>query len=716
MNKKARLNKNNKGSGLVSVIVAISFLTILGSMLLIANYTLLTMKANEQQGKENYYDATTVMEEVRATMQGVTSDALKSAYSEAMPRYSQIGTEVKGVFGTKFQSSVLSWKNGGSSLFSGMSFPYKLNTATLIEMISDKRGIGENGEITITCGDVTQGTDADSIYNVILNDLVVTYNNNGRITSLACSIELSCPDIVYALTHYTISGLPEFITVANNNLNVSMAKSVTASGSIYAKNINMANASSLTVNSGTVICKEKFLLNNATNTSNRSVLTVNAGSGIWADTIEVGSYDAVSLLGKSFLANDLMLQGQGASATLGGDFFGFGSSSTNSLRSSSIIVNAENTSLDLRQLSSLSLSGVCFIGGNQDDIVNGASSAMGESVSAKANENAYLIPANLVRVSGAVANSNPEIKDSAVTADDTSFNAAGTLVPWEDKVRGEKRYYAGYGIKSTPKVINRNVAGGKKAVYFFFDFETTEDRNEYFRDYFTYMGTDIDSYVSVNSGVQTIYKTLGNAYTGTGLVNPSTDALALSAYSYNRQFTSMCSDLTTNLAFSGLDNDALYAKRDSENLYNNIVDTTKLNAQSGNGTLQFKNEAGETVGIVVCGNYTVDNSAVNSKVCIVLASGNVTVDADFSGVIISGGNIILNADNISLNCDGGEVIKAYSAMISDTQKVVDSSGNRVQVPLSYFFTDYVVTNGGGSTSADAWNIDDLVIVSYQRKK
>ncbi len=79
---------NDKGSTLVMVIVVIAFLSILATTLLYLSNMNYVMKKTDKDVKQSFYDTETAMEEIRAGLTEIASEAAKTAYVNNMIRYS----------------------------------------------------------------------------------------------------------------------------------------------------------------------------------------------------------------------------------------------------------------------------------------------------------------------------------------------------------------------------------------------------------------------------------------------------------------------------------------------------------------------------------------------------------------------------------------------------------------------------------------------------
>lgn len=78
---------DNRGSAIVTVIIAMAFVGILASVLMYMTLLNFQMKINNRKAKDNFYTAETVLDEIRLGMQEELSDALDVAYGEVLTNY-----------------------------------------------------------------------------------------------------------------------------------------------------------------------------------------------------------------------------------------------------------------------------------------------------------------------------------------------------------------------------------------------------------------------------------------------------------------------------------------------------------------------------------------------------------------------------------------------------------------------------------------------------
>ena len=138
---------------------------------------------------------------------------------------------------------------------------------------------------------------------------------------------------------------------------------------------------------------------------------------MWAKGLNTNSSELVSLTGSTYFADDLTISGRNNNVTLAGNYYGYGS--TESAQSddckfkdsyvgaspaelnSAITINGKNTTLDLSGVQKLMLAGKNYIATSMIsavsmNIVNSTDIMMGESLTVKATQLAYLAPTEIL--------------------------------------------------------------------------------------------------------------------------------------------------------------------------------------------------------------------------------------------------------------------------------------------------------------------------------
>ena len=102
--------QNNSGAGLVNVIIALTFLSTLGLLILALSYTSSEMKSSERTGREIAYNADGVVEQLRSGLQLAISDSIKDCYNDVMTNYSAYRYSIEDKFDRSFNYSLNNWK------------------------------------------------------------------------------------------------------------------------------------------------------------------------------------------------------------------------------------------------------------------------------------------------------------------------------------------------------------------------------------------------------------------------------------------------------------------------------------------------------------------------------------------------------------------------------------------------------------------------------
>jgi hypothetical protein len=159
--------------------------------------------------------------------------------------------------------------------------------------------------------------------------------------------------------------------------------------------------------------------------------------------------------------------------------------------------------------------------------------------------------------------------------------------------------------------------------------------------------------------------------------------------------------------------DSLSSTEKEQNIFKNLVDTEKITA----GKRYYMSTTGETA-VVVKGDYTINgteetyirqsvsdekgNKHTDATLALVVATGDVTVSADFEGMILAGGTIKVAGTTKSITANAYKAALAMCAGSSEDaeetaaqyirnagQYLVGGVGNANQTDGKVSFTDYV---------------------------
>ena len=81
--------KRNQGFSLFTVIIAVSFVAILGLLVLYIALSNFQMKITDLKGKDSFYTAERALEEIRAGLQEDVGEAMSKAYTQVLENYNK---------------------------------------------------------------------------------------------------------------------------------------------------------------------------------------------------------------------------------------------------------------------------------------------------------------------------------------------------------------------------------------------------------------------------------------------------------------------------------------------------------------------------------------------------------------------------------------------------------------------------------------------------
>ena len=687
----------NRGSAIITVLVAVALVSILGTVLLYMTYTGYKMKATERQSKENFYDAEAAVNEIRTGIQLAVSTSISTANTQALENYSApVGGSVSIDFKDYFADAMLHYRpeTAKDNLLAGTLDPSAgyayYNCDALLSFISSHAS-----NVTINNGDATGVVAVDldqatgTVTAITLKNIAVHYVNNGYETNITTDIRVTVPDFSYEESNLVLTSIQDYVIIADTSLTQGIAgyQNLTLDGNIYAGNVNLSIAGcSLTIGGSdayTVIVHDDINVS-------RGALTVGSASTLWANRIAVGINGDLTLSGKTYVADDLALEGNGAAATLSGRYYGFGSSDTVAGASSSILINGHNTDLNLGSLDILMLAGQCFIG--TGDVSTGLSGIgnndllTGESVSVKSNQIAYLIPPDCFTASSGLS-TNPVIYPT------TGTPSRSVLLDFVDTSKALWDGGPSLDINdyhASVEVVYRSL-GSQTLVYFYIGFPSPEDAGNYFKDYFEHNASMIDTYMSL--------------YTSLSITDDPEDLLTAddAVYSGPGSFSSLADSLSER--FENLRSTLSPMDDSGGDVYSHLVNEDAINSDLPvDGRTLFFDVDGTVVGVISrkandslssIAQY-VSDQGLDQDLKVIVTTGDITVDQEFNGLIVSGGTVNMER---SIYLDRENVSSALRA--------TTSAGDKTML-------DYLkIGSGSSGTTTDSvtWDLESLV--TYQ---
>jgi hypothetical protein len=684
--KRFEKKRDNRGSTIIVVLVTMTFLTVLASVLLYLSTVNLQMKKLDKAGKVNFYGAEAIMNELRAGVQEAVSDAIKEAYTEVLDNYkSNLSEDEQRQQLREFRD--LFFNEVSKALFSPSGTEYIYQTDVLKALVSKPQT-----DFEISGSQVVRELDADSrIISFILKDVTVRYTAKSYETTISSDIRIDAPVLPYTVITSIQTAIPDFAIVAKGSLWQPPGHgTVSISGNVYARDLTVGgNYDVFNVQNAAY-----FVLDGPV-TVDGGTLSFNALSSLWATDIKLYLNGSIGIGGDAYISNDLNLYGSETSAVLSGRYFGYGNNPDEPNNNSAIIINGKNTVLDMSALRALMLAGHSYVNfGTTDGYV-----MMGESVSVKSNQLAYLVPDSCL--TGGITNPY-----QFGEGEDPGNEFLQDRVLLNQKIMNNKTL-SDYGIKDAATDIKyiRKQVGSTYAIYICLNFTDSKEANNYFKDYYNANAPEVLKYLDIYSNGISLWSNAtknlaGGAFTfdGTtlGAVIDATYAPTETIKEISLNYNNLCTTLSRTLAGS------------ADTAYDYFVNAPELAALPPQ-TVTYYPEEGTPKVAVINGDYDIV-PGVDSSVHVVIARGNVTVSGNYTGLILAGGNVTLYRDAV-VTADRPAVADALQAL-TVYDAALDTSH------YMYLNPQYISPMNVKSTSdgmSAIWDVNTLVTYSNWKK-
>ena len=525
--------QQNQGFSLFTVLIAVSFVGILGLLVLYIALSNFNMKITDLKGKDSFYTAERALEEIRTGLQEDVGNAMSKAYTQVLESYNvenrsqdssmdrQRQSEFQDCFITELMRTLRVSKTEDNiynmeRLRGYVDLKYDGSKESLI--ITNPAGSAPLMKAVKNVGKNTENN------GVLLKNLKVIYvDEKGRAAIICTDIRLLVPEVQFP-TPSTLPDLMNMIVVADKGIVCEGTESTPTSinGRIYAGNLPSALAAdsetsikvipgaSLNVESGDkVVCKGEISVGlNSTFTSAESV-------NLWARGLNADSVQNVSLSGSTYFADDLTVTGKNNNVKISGNYYGYGSYEsatsddcvakdqyeksglTGAALSSAIVINGKNTTLDLSDTQKLMIAGRNYIASSKVKANNRSNTndvATGESLTVKGTQLAYLVPKEVLGASG-----NPLTYDAYLAllngAKDISVNWDAAVEAWGSRTLRD------IGVDSEKPV--QTVFYNDGFVYFYLNFTDAQKSADFMQMYYQNNPTvkaNMDKYLSFYFG------------------------------------------------------------------------------------------------------------------------------------------------------------------------------------------------------------------------
>lgn len=433
--KMKKLSGNNKGMTLVTVIVAIGFIATLVGILLMTTLVNFKMKSTNTRGKDTFYSAEQVLDEITVGLQRRVSDSLSSSYVEVLENYGEYdNTKKKELVETRYYEKIWSYlevSGSGHQKYSVDTLEAFLKDTTKWHDIdSDGDGTADNGYGAIIMAVADDGTESKEgpmiTYldnGIVLKNIKVYYKDAlGFVSIIQTDIRLNYPAFDFA-TSSMMSDITSYTFIADGGMENKSNGTMNIKGNVYANNFLAEKVKVEVEPENLMIVKYDLNVKGGS-------LETKKDNVIWAKNIKAESA-TLSLNGDMYISNDLNILGKNSNVTLKGKYYGYGVSQTDSTESSAILINGKKTILNMFNLTELTVAGHAYLGTSdikKSDMADYHLDGMtdednellyknvytGESMAVKSDQLYYLVPAEAIGVdektSRSLYNKNPLTK------------------------------------------------------------------------------------------------------------------------------------------------------------------------------------------------------------------------------------------------------------------------------------------------------------------
>ncbi|MDE7232876.1 MAG: hypothetical protein K2N37_07380, partial [Lachnospiraceae bacterium] len=443
----AKKRRDDRGSAIVIVIIAMAMIGILATTLLWMAYMNYMIKVADIRNKNSFYSAEEVVEQVMAGLRRESAEAVGVAYRDVLANWDNLSSEEarSNVFMTTYLDTLVDKLKDPSR---GAAYYDRSILEGYVDVGIFQRGTSGIGvdEDAWDHGNPLGDPLGDSAMEIVNNNSIILKNiyvsctdDEDRVSIVRTDICLDVPKLIFE-NNGSIDSLYQYSLIGNEGIEVQGPGIITAEGSIYAgTDVNGKGGLTLGVRTEadgtkTKVGNANLVLDSALRVISKgdisvqgpaSGLTVRDVAGqdnrVYARNITLSSA-AASLDSKVYVANDLTLDGVGSRVALTKEYYGYGTSTFNGLpgeaatdsgSSSAIIINGKDSTVDMSAVTRLLIAGRSYIGSNIGNMAGEEAGytntpvtpgvvvpknpvMMGESIAVKGGQVAYLVPAECI--------------------------------------------------------------------------------------------------------------------------------------------------------------------------------------------------------------------------------------------------------------------------------------------------------------------------------
>ena len=336
----AKKRRDDRGSAIVIVIIAMAMIGILATTMLWMAYMNYMIKVADIRNKNSFYSAEEVVEQVMSGLRRESAEAVGVAYRDVLANWDNLKSEEErsNVFMATYLDTLVDKLKDTSR---GAAYYDRTKLEAYVDAGIFQRGtpaLGVNEEEWDHGGPLTEPL-GDSVMEIVNNNSIILKNiyvsctdDGDRQSIVQTDICLDVPKLIFE-NGGSIDALYQYTLIGNEGIAVQVPGIVRTEGSIYAGTDvdgkggfqvgkDLAVATQMTMEDALrVTSKGDIKVDPASSLVVRDVL--GEDNRLYAKNIALNS-STVSLDTKVYVANDLTLDGVGSRVALTKEYYGYG--------------------------------------------------------------------------------------------------------------------------------------------------------------------------------------------------------------------------------------------------------------------------------------------------------------------------------------------------------------------------------------------------------
>lgn len=653
---------NNRGASLIMVVIGLACVLAFGTIAVSAAITNYQTKYVDSKAKTNYYSAEAALDEIKTGLSEDMGKALSKAYHNIFTKYSvQNDAMRRNLFRTTLTQEMM---NSLGVSVGTTDIPLSRINAYLKETKKSAPGMDGAEVIAVSSLDTTSSEDY-----IAIRGLKISYSRGQYCTYLTTDIKLmipgdytgNIPSIEYA----------DYSLIGDEGIRAEFSDTL-ISGNLYAgsKGLQTGFGKTMTISGSRIIAKGDIRVKDT-----GGLIISGSDTEIWAGnllTTQTNKESAaseetyISIDGKCYIKDDLAVEAKKSRIFLTGEYYGY-SAGNAAGESSAVIINATDADVNLSGLSKLYLAGRAqislqdgagVVSYHKDEAygaIEGANCNIqtGESIVLKGSQNVYLLAGEYLApghnpVSWSEYTAGYDVAthtDTLIQIPTDALVFAGADIPVEE----QKLLYYLDSDQPVKKAFYK-FGANDNVVYYYLNFKSQEMATTYFKNFMKcypekiYNGFPVRS-IKINRSPGA-YCTAGNIMLYDSALSLLRGTNGDFTNHYGREFQNLTATLHKNRRGN--------TNPGENSVFEYILDLNQIRSDAlglADGIIMERDFTIGEASYYVCivnneteGSYHFRSSG---KKGIIIATGDVSMERNFEGLVLSNGTIEINASTVT---------------------------------------------------------------------